>query len=370
MKIPLLDLSRQYPKMKEELHREWSRTLETMRLLNGDNLAAFEKEIAAYLGTTYAFGMASGSDALLLGLVACGIGAGDEVILHANAFVAAVEAIQWAGAKPVLVDMQEKDFGPAPEQIEERITKKTKALIVVHMYGHPVELGSLMEICKQKNLLLIEDCSHAHGAEYQGKKVGTFGTVGCFSCGPVKNLNAFGDAGFCITDDPAIAEKLNFLRVHGQKKKNQHAFYAFNSRLDELQAIVLRMKLRDLDKDNKRRGEIAQHYAGAFSEIPGITPPPMDKDKRSVYHRYVVRSPRRDELMKYLQSQGIGVGIQYPTPLHNQIAWKEKGYGEYHLPTAERVAQEILSIPMYPELRQEEVEYVIANVKEFFSKKT
>jgi len=370
MKIPLLDLSRQYPKLKEELHKEWSRALETMKLLKGDNLAAFEKEIAAYLGARYAYGMASGSDALLLGLVACGIGAGDEVILHANAFVAAVEAIRWADATPVLVDMQEKDFGPAPDQIEGRITKKTKALLVVHMYGHPLELGPLMEICKQKSLLLIEDCSHAHGAEYKGKRVGTFGAVGCFSCGVVKNLNAFGDAGFCITDDPVVAEKLDLLRVHGQQKKNQHNLYGFNSRLDELQAVILRIKLRTLDKDNSKREEIARRYAEAFSSMDEITPPPMDDDKKSVYHRYVVRSPRRDELMKYLQSQGIGVGIQYPTPLHKQIAWKEKGYGEYHLPIAERVAQEILSIPMYPELRQEEVEYIIAKVEEFFNKKT
>jgi len=369
MKIPLLDLARQYPKMKEELHREWSRVLETMKLLNGDNLAAFEKEIAAYLGARHAFGMASGSDALLLGLVACGIGEGAEVILHANAFVAAVEAIRWAGAKPVLVDMQEKDFGPAPDQVEKMITKKTKALVVVHMYGHPVDLGPAVEICQKKGLLLIEDSSHAHGAEYKGKRVGTFGTVGCFSCGVVKNLNAFGDAGFCITDDPAIAEKLDLLRVHGQKEKNQHNFYGFNSRLDELQAVVLRIKLRDLDKDNKRREEIARRYAEAFSSLKGITPPPMDKDKKSVYHRYVIRSPRRDELMKYLQSQGIGVGIQYSTPLHKQIAWKEKGYGDYHLPIAERVAKEILSIPMYPELQEEEVEYVITKIEEFFSKK-
>jgi dTDP-4-amino-4,6-dideoxygalactose transaminase len=369
MKIPLLDLARQYPPMKEELHREWSRVLETMKLLNGDNLAAFEKEIAAYLGTRHAFGVASGSDALLLGLVACGIGEGAEVILHANAFVAAVEAIHWAGAKPVLVDMQEKDFGPVPDQVEKRITKKTKALVVVHMYGHPVDLGPAVEICQKKGLLLIEDCSHAHGAEYKGKKVGTFGTVGCFSCGPVKNLNAFGDAGFCITDDPAIADKLNFLRVHGQKKKNQHAYYAFNSRLDELQAIVLRMKLRNLDKDNTKRGEIARRYAEAFSALQGITPAPMDMDKRSVYHRYVIRSSRRDALMKYLQDQGIGVGIQYPIPLHHQDAWREMGYGDYHLPIAERVAQEILSIPMYPELQEAEIEYVISKVKEFSSQK-
>ena len=185
--------------------------------------------------------------------MACGIGEGDEVILHANAFIAAVEAIRWTGAKPVLVDMQEKDFGPVPKQIEERITNKTRGIVVVHMYGHPVELGPIVELCKKKGLRLIEDCSHAHGAAYKGKKVGTFGDVGGFSCGVVKNLNAFGDAGFCITDDPDIAEKLNLLRVHGQQERNQHPFYGFNSRLDELQAALLRVKLRHLEEWNQRR---------------------------------------------------------------------------------------------------------------------
>lgn len=351
--------------MKEELHREWSRALEKMQLLNGENLSAFEKEIADYLGVRYAYGVASGSDALLLALVACGIGEGAEVIIHANAFVAAVEAIHWAGARPVLVDMREEDFGPAVQEIEGKITERTKGIIVVHMYGHPVDLGPIVEICKRRGLILIEDCSHAHGAEYRGRKVGSFGKVGCFSCGVVKNLNAFGDAGFCVTDDPEVADRLNYLRVHGQRERNHHAFYAFNSRLDELQAIVLRIKLRYLDRDNERRGEIARRYHAAFASLAEVIPPPLDKGKKSVYHRYVIRSTKRDQLMKYLQSQGVGVGIQYPIPLHLQEAWKDRGYGDYHLPVAERVAGEILSLPMYPELREEEVDYVIEKVEEF-----
>lgn len=366
MKIPLLDLKRQYPMMKEELHRTWSGVLEGMRLLNGDNLTAFEEEIATYMGARYAFGMASGSDALILGLIACGIGEGNEVILQANAFVAALEAIRWAGAKPVVVDMQEKDFGPVPDQIEERITERTKALLVVHMYGHPVDLEPVVEICQKSRLRLIEDCSHAHGAEYRGKKVGTFGDVGCFSCGVVKNLNAFGDAGFCITDDPDVAEKLDLLRVHGQKERNRHLFYGFNSRLDELQAVVLRMRLRELDEDNRKRGEIARRYAEGLSSIGEVIHPPIGGDKKSVYHRYVIRTPKRNELMEYLQSQGIGVGIHYPTPLHKQEAWRGNSYGEYHLPVSERVSAQILSIPMFPELRDEEIEYITMKVEEFF----
>jgi dTDP-4-amino-4,6-dideoxygalactose transaminase len=368
MKIPLLDLTRQVPKIREELFQNWSHVLGTMKLLNGENLAAFEGEIATYMGARHAYGVASGSDALLLGLIACDIGEGDEVILHANAFIAAVEAIRWAGARPVLVDMQESDFGPVPDQIESRINERTKALLIVHMYGHPVDIEPIVEICKRNRLRLIEDCSHAHGAEYKGKKVGTFGNVGCFSCGPVKNLNAFGDAGFCITNDPDVGERVDLLRVHGQKGKNRHLFYGFNSRLDELHAVVLRIKLRDLDEDNKKREEIARRYAEAFSSLDDVVAPPMDKDKKSVYHRYVIRTTKRDELMEYLTSQGIGVGIQYPSPLHKQEAWRENGYGDYHLPVSERVSTQILSIPMFPELREEEVEYIIMKIAEFFRK--
>jgi len=366
MEIPLLDLKRVSARIKEELFKEWARVLEGMKLLGGDNLKAFEEEIAQWMGCRYAFGVASGSDALLLGLVACGIGPGDEVITHANAFVAAVEAMKWVGAKPVLVDMKEEDFGPDPEQIPGRITSRTKALLVVHMYGHPVDLDPLTEIKERYGLKLIEDCSHAHGAEYKGRKVGTFGDVGCFSCGVVKNLGAFGDAGFCTTDDPEVASRIDLLRVHGQKVKNQHLLYGFNSRLDELQAVVLRIRLRTLEEENERRREIARRYTEAFLALDGLFPPPEFPERKSVYHRYVVRTPRRSELMEFLRAQGIGVGIQYPQPLHLQDAWQKEGFGRYHLPVSERVCSEVLSLPIYPELREEEVSYVIEKVTGFF----
>ena len=333
MRVPLLDLKRVRARIKEELFEEWSRVLEDMQLLGGRNVKAFEEEIASYLGARYAFGVASGSDALLLALLACGVGEGDEVILHANAFVAAVEAIKWTGAKPVLVDMKEEDFGPDPGQVEERITERTKALLIVHMYGHPVTMEPIMELKEKYGIKLIEDCSHAHGAEYRGRKVGTFGDVGCFSCGVVKN---------------------------------RHLFYGFNSRLDELQAVVLRIRLRSLDEENRRRREIARFYSEAFSFMEEVLPPPDFDDRLSVYHRYVVRAKDRDRLISFLAEKGVGTGIHYPQPLHLQEAWEREGFERYHLPISERVSSQILSLPIYPELTDGEAEYVAEKVKEFY----
>lgn len=367
MNVPLLDLKREWEEVAQEVKEEWERVFATMRLFNGENLLAFEKEVAEYLGVQFAYGTASGSDALLLGLIACGIGPGDQVILHANAFAADVEAIKWAGAWPVLVDARESDFGPDPDQVEKAVTPQTKALMVVHMYGHPVDMDPLLEICRRRNLILIEDASHAHGAEYMSKKVGTLGQVGCFSCGVVKNLNALGDAGFAVTNDPDVAHRLNYLRNHGQVKKNDHQFYGFNSRLDELQAVILRARLKRLEEKNERRREIAGIYSRAFQGIEGLTLPPQDgPEKKSVYHRYIIRTPLRDQLMAYLKEKGIGTGIYYPVPLHLQKAWQREGYPSGSFPVSEKLARESLAIPLFPEMEDEEIERVIGAVKGFF----
>ena len=367
MKIPLLDLKRDWQEIKEEVEAGWREVTSSMQLLNGKNLLAFEKEAALYFGTKFAYGVGSGTEALWLALIACGIGPGDEVILQANAFAADVEAIKWAGARPVLVDIQEKDFGPDPEKIRAAVTPRTRALMVVHLYGHPLEMEPLLELADQHGLILIEDASHAHGAEYRGRKVGTFGKVGCFSCGVVKNLNALGDAGLVITDDPEIAHRLKYLRVHGQVHKNDHHFYGFNARLDELQAVVLRARLKRLEAKNRRRREIARRYQQAFSEIEALyLPPGEDEIKKPVFHRYVVRTSRRDELKAYLKEQEIGTGIYYPVPLHLQPAWQKEGYPTYELPISERIAQEILAIPLFPEMQEKEIERVCAVIREFF----
>lgn len=367
MAVPLLDLKRDWREIREEVEAGWRRVTETMRILNGENLLAFEEEAARFFGTQYAFGVGSGTEALWLGLIACGVGRGDEVIVQANGFAADVEAIVWAGARPVVVDMEEDSLGPDPEAVRAAVTPRTKALLVVHMYGHPVNLEPLLDICERQGLILIEDASHAHGAEFRGRKIGTFGKVGCFSCGPVKNLNAIGDAGLVITDDEEVAFKLRYLRVHGQVKKNDHHFYGFNSRLDELQAVVLRARLRRLNERNERRRQWADRYRKALSGVGDLRMPPEDGPERlSVYHRFVVRTSRRDELMAFLKERGIGTGIYYPEPLHRQKAWREAGFPELSLPVSERVTKESLAIPIFPELTESEFEEVASAIKAFF----
>ncbi len=367
MAVPLLDLKRDWMEIREEVEAGWRKVTESMRLLNGENLLAFEEEAANFFGARYALGVGSGTEALWLALIACGIGQGDEVIVQANGFVADVEAILWAGARPVVVEVEEESLGPDPEAVKKALGPRTKALIVVHMYGHPVTMEPILEICERHGLVLIEDASHAHGAEYRGRKVGTFGKVGCFSCGPVKNLNALGDAGLVITDDEEVAFRLRYLRVHGQVKKNEHHFYGFNSRLDELQAVVLRARLRRLPEKNERRRYWAERYREALSGVGDLRLPPPDHSERiSVYHRFVIRTSRRDELQAFLKEKGIGTGIYYPEPLHRQKAWQEAGFPELSLPLSERLARESLALPIFPELTETEFEEVVSAVKTFY----
>lgn len=366
MNIPLLDLRRGYEEIKEELRKEWARILETMELFNGPNLKAFEKEFAHFLGVSFAFGCASGTDALTLALIASGIKEGDHVLVHANAFAAACEAVRIAGARPIPVEVEEDGFGPDLEDLERRIDERTKALIVVHMYGHPVKLEACLDICKRYGLLLIEDASHAHGATYGGRRVGSFGHMGCFSCGVVKNLNAYGDAGVVVTNDETAAHFLNYLRVHGQVRKNEHHFYGFNSRLDELHAATLRIKLRRLDEKNERRRRLASLYREGLSDLKEVKLPPEDRGTSSVYHHFVIRTKKREGLMEFLKSRDVGFGIHYPTPLHLQPSWKRSGYGDFSFPRAESLCKEILSLPVFPELREEEVEYVIDSIRTYF----
>lgn len=304
-------------------------------------------------------------------MVACGIGRGDEVIVQANGFVADVEAVIWTEATPVLVDAEEESFGPDPEAVERAITPKTKAVLAVHMYGHPCKIGELLDICERHGLILIEDAAHAHGALYRGRKVGTFGKVGCFSCGVVKNLNALGDAGLVITNDEEVAHRLKFLRVHGQVKKNEPHFYGFNCRLDELQAVVLRARLKKLDEKNRIRRQIADFYRKRLSHIKELRLPPEDKKGNfSVYHRFMLFTPKRDSLQKHLKEKGIGTGLYYPIPLHLQPAWKNAGlasHKEGDFPVAERLCSQGLAIPLFPEMTQQEMEKVVQEVEGFFS---
>lgn len=363
-RIPLLDLTREFRAHRRELMAAVERVLTRMHLFGGEELKAFESEMSAYLGVKHVRGVASGTDALALSIDAAGLGAGDEVLIQANAFVAAVEALHRVGAVPVAVDVRLDDLGPDVEDLTARIGPRTRGILVVHLYGLPVDLRPILALVRERNLVLLEDCSHAHGATLDGRKVGSFGRAGAFSLGVVKNLAAYGDAGMISTDDAELAERVRLLGTHGQVKKNEHAFYGDNSRLDEIHAAMLRVKLHLLDARNARRAAIAAHYDERFAGL--LTTPPVDPTRTHVYHQYVVRTADRDALRRHLAEHDVDTGVHYPVPIHRQPAWLG-AYGETPaLPRAERVAREILSLPVHADLTDAEVERVAEKVVGFF----
>lgn len=363
-RIPLLDLTREYRAHRRDFLAACERVLARMHLLGGEELRSFEEEMAAYLGVRHVRGVASGTDALFLAVLAAGLRPGDEVVIQANAFVAAVEALHRAGAVPVPVDIRLDDLGPDPEALGAAIGPRTRAILVVHLYGLPVDLRPILPLAEKHGLVLLEDCSHAHGATLDGRRVGSFGKAGAFSLGVVKNLAAYGDGGLVSTDDGALADRIRLLGTHGQVKKNEHAFYGTNSRLDELHAAMLRVKLRTLDERNARRAAIAAHYNERLRDV--VTTPVDDPARTHVYHQYVVRSPERDALRTWLGRHDVDTGIHYPVPIHRQPAWLAT-YGESRaLPRAERVAREILSLPVHADLTDAEVERVADRTVAFF----
>jgi dTDP-4-amino-4,6-dideoxygalactose transaminase len=363
-RVPLLDLTREYDAHRAELLGACERVLDRMHLLGGEELKAFEQEMAAYLGVAHVRGVASGTDALRLAVRAAGLRPGDETLIQANAFMAAVEALHDSGVRPVAVDVRLDDLGPDLDDLAGRVTSRTRAIMLVHLYGFPVDLDPILAFAREKNLMVLEDCSHAHGATYGGRRVGGFGVAGAFSLGVVKNLAAYGDGGLVSTDDAALAERIKLLGTHGQVKKNEHAFYGGNSRLDELQAAMLRVKLRLLDARNARRAEIAAYYGDRFRGL--CVPPPEDPHRTHVYHQYVVRSARRDALKAHLGAQDVDTGVHYPVPIHRQQAWRDTFGDTPSLPRAEQVAREMLSLPVGPDLTDAEVERVADAVVGFF----
>jgi dTDP-4-amino-4,6-dideoxygalactose transaminase len=363
-RVALLDLTREYRAYRRELLAACERVLEGMHLLGGEEVRGFESEMAAYLGVQHVRGVASGTDALALAALAAGLGPGDEVLIQANAFMAAVEAIARAGATPVAADIRTSDLGPDPDDLAARVTSRTRAILVVHLHGLPVDLGPVLALANERDLAVIEDCSHAHGATLDGRRVGSFGLAGAFSLGVVKNLAAYGDAGLVSTDDAEVAERVKLLGTHGQVKKNEHEFYGTNSRLDELQAAMLRVKLRYLDARNRRRAEIAAYYDERLGSF--VTTPVDDAARVHVYHQYVIRTPQRDALRKHLGARDVETGVHYPVPIHRQPAWL-RTYGETPaLPRAEQAAHEMLSLPVHADLTDGEVERVADAVLEFF----
>jgi dTDP-4-amino-4,6-dideoxygalactose transaminase len=360
----MIDLGREYRGIREELLAACERVFDRMQLLGGEELRAFETELAAFLGANHVKGVASGTDALRLGVRAAGVGSGDEVLIQANAFMAAVEALVDVGARPIPVDIRLDDLGPDPEGLEKLVGPRTRAILIVHLYGFPVDMAPILALARQHGLVVIEDCSHAHGATLDGRFVGTFGAVGAFSLGVVKNLAAYGDAGAVSTNDASVAEQVKVLGTHGQVRKNEHALYGGNSRLDELHAAMLRVKLGRLPDRNARRAEIAAYYSSRFPDR--VETPPVDPRRTHVFHQYVVRTPERDALRHHLADLDVETGIHYPQPIHRQQAWRD-AFGEApSLPLVERVADEILSLPVHPELTDAEVEQVADGVRSFF----
>ena len=368
MYIPLVDLKKQYQGLKEEILAEIGQVLDGMQLFLGKNVQTFESNFAAYCGTEFAVGVGSGTDALHLTLLACGIGPGDEVITVSNTFFATVEAIALVGARPVFVDIDPDTYNIDPSQVEQAITDRTRAIIPVHLYGHPADMDPVVELARAHNIKIIEDACQAHGAEYKGRRTGSLGDAGCFSFYFTKNLGAYGEAGMITTSDPEIARQCRLLRDHGQNPKYYHSLFAVNDRLDEIQAAVLKVKLPHLDEWTESRRNIAQVYRAGLPA--SMVKPQEEAWAKHVYHLYVIRTPHRDELRVWLETKGVGTGMHYPVPIHLQEAWHNYGGGDYSLPVTERLVEEILSLPMYPELSIEEVNYICESVQEFSESNT
>jgi dTDP-4-amino-4,6-dideoxygalactose transaminase len=357
--VPLVDLRAQYSRIREEIDEAMARVVQGGRYVLGPEVEAFEDEFASYCGTRYGIGVSSGSSALLLSLLAAGIGPGDEVITTPLTFAATTEAITHAGATIRFVDVDSRTGNIDPGKLEAAITSKTKAMLPVHLYGQPADMDAICEVARAHQLIVIEDAAQAHGARYSSRPVGSFGVAACFSFFPAKNLGAYGDGGMVVTNDPDVAEHVRLLRVHGQRSKYEHAVEGYGERLDELQAAVLRVKLRHLDEWNAARNRVADFYDASFSSL-GMQLPHVHPAATHVYHLYVVLLNRRDEVRRALTAQGIETGLHYPIPLHLQGAYASLGHGPGDFPHAEAFAARGLSLPMYPELTTDQLRLVEA----------
>ena len=360
--IPILDSKRQYQTIGSEIEKVVCEVLRSGSYILGPNCKALEKELADYIGCNYTVALNSGTDALHLALRALDIGAGDEVITTAFTFVATTEAIGIVGAKPVFADIDPDTFNIDASKIEEQITPRTKAIIPVHLYGQPCDMDIIMDIAKRHNLYVIEDCCQAIGAEYKGKKVGTFGDIGCYSFYPTKNLGGMGDGGLITVNSENLRDRIIALRNHGGAVRYHHDEIGVNSRLDEIQAAILRVKLNYIDEWNKARRAHAKTYNELFAGCPDIVTPKELDNTYCVYHQYTVKIPNRDEIHKMLQEAGIGAMLYYPIPLHLQKVHEGMGYYKGMLPITEKNTECVISLPMFPELTLEEQKTVASTL--------
>jgi len=366
MKVPFLDLKTQYQAIKPEIQAALNDVLENTAFAGGPFVAKFEKEFAAFNGSKHAVGVGSGTDALWLALLALGVGKGDEVITVPDTFIATAEAITYCGAEPVFVDVEAGTCNMNPALLEKAITKKTKAIIPVHLFGQPADMDPILAIAKKHNLAVIEDACQAHGSQYKGKMAGTMGAAGCFSFYPGKNLGAYGEAGAVITDNDEIAEKLRIFRDHGQPKKYYHDRIGWNGRMDGFQGAVLSVKLKYLNQWNDARRAHAKQYKDSLKGISGLTLPTEADYARHVYHLFAIRVAKRDALIDALAARDISCGIHYPVPLHLQQAYGYMNLKAGAFPVAEKCAAEFVSLPMYPELTEEQIAYTADEIKKLF----
>lgn len=357
--IPMVDLKGQYMALKAEIDRGLLDALEATQFILGPNVQAFEKEAAAHLGVAHAVSCANGTDALHLALLAAGIGPGDQVITTAFTFIATAEAIRYVGAEPVFVDIDARTFNIDPALIEAAITPKTRAILPVHLFGQPADMAAIQAIAEKHKLLLIEDCAQSFGAASGDKITGGIGLAGCHSFFPSKNLGCYGDGGMVTTNDAGVAERVRMLRNHGSKVRYYHDVIGYNSRLDELQAVILRVKLKRIGQFNEGRRRVAHRYSAGLAQLADVTPPFEDGMGRHVYHQYTLLSPRREAIQKALNDAQIANAIYYPVPLHQQKAFADVCH-DVKLPVTEQVAAQCLSLPIYPELSNSQVDEVLS----------
>jgi dTDP-4-amino-4,6-dideoxygalactose transaminase len=363
MGVPFVDLHGEYVALKQQIDVAFQKVLERSAFIFGAEHDEFERAFGAYIGGTYAVCVSSGTDAIEMALLGCDIGPGDEVITVPNTYIATCEAISRTGATIRWVDVDPFTYNVNPDNMDAAITARTKAFLVVHLYGQPADMDAITRFCQSRGLKLVEDCCQSHGAKYRGQKVGTFGDVGCFSFYPGKNLGAYGDGGAVVTNDEQIADKVRLLRNHGQREKYIHLIEGYCHRLDNIQAAVLRVKLPHLDDWNQKRRQHAALYDRLFGDVVDVVTPRVHPEAEHVYHLYVVQVPERDRVRAVLRQAGVETGIHYPIPLHEQPAYKHLGYKPEDFPVSHHLGPRILSLPMFPEMTPSQIEYVAANLK-------
>lgn len=366
MQVPFLNLKAQYESIRDEVAGPIQDVLDSCAYAGGPFVKQFDDAFAAYCGTDHAIGVNSGTTALWAALIAMGIGEGDEVITVPNTFIATAEAISFAGAKPVFVDVDEETYTLDPSKLEEAITPLTKAVIPVHLYGQIADMDPILEISRAHGLKVIEDAAQAHGAEYKGRRAGSMGDAGCFSFYPGKNLGAYGEGGAVVTNDPELAETLQVFRDHGQSQKYHHKMIGWNARMDGIQGAVLNVKLKHIDNWNKSRASHAAVYDKALAGIEGLTPPHTADYAKHIYHVYAVRTSDRETFMGAMAEKGIGCAIHYPVPVHLQAAYADLNLPAGTFPVAEKCCSEVVSLPMFAELTGEQIQAVVEAIESYF----